>query len=325
MISHVQMAKLSITNLIGSFMVSALPKVYIVILNWNGWQDTTECVESCLMLQHANSTVLIVDNNSSDGSEAILRERFPHVELIQTQENLGYAGGNNAGIRHALANGAEYIWLLNNDTKVDPAALEEMLCVASQNPDVGMVGPKILLYSRPEYLNCIGSTINLITGRPSLIGLGEKDDGRFDAVGEMDTLSGCSLLVRKEVIDVVGFLDESFFLFYEETDWILRAKRAGYRMLYVPKARIWHKVSASVGGHQSPLMLYYMTRNNPLLMRKNVGRLAFVRFMTIYLCLVIPKKMINVLLFNKDKRCQKVTAIGKGLRHYFTGRFGVYS
>lgn len=303
-------------------MPCSSPKVYIIILNWNGWKDTLESVESCLKLDYADFKLLVVDNDSSDGSERILRERFPSLDIIRTCENLGYSGGNNAGIRYALAKGADYVWLLNNDTKVDAAALSEMVRVAKDDSTVGMVGPKILLYSRPEYLNCIGSTINLITGQPRLIGLGEKDDSRFDTIREMDTLSGCSLLVSKDMMDVVGLLDEKFFLFFEETDWILRAKRAGYRMLYAPRARIWHKVSASVGGHQSPLMLYYMTRNNPLLMRRNLGMFAFVRFFIIYLCLVIPKKIINVLVLNRDNRCRKAKAILTGLYHYFSGRFG---
>lgn len=302
-----------------------LAKVYIIILNWNGWKDTVECVQSCLKLTYADVTIQIVDNASSDGSEAILREHFPDVEILQAGKNLGYAGGNNIGIRHALANGAEYIWLLNNDTVVDPAALEAMLRVAEEDPSAGMVGPKILLYSRPEYLNCIGSTINRMTGQPQLVGLGEKDDGRFDDLREMDTLSGCSLLVRKEVVEKIGLLDESFFLFYEETDWILRAKLAGYKMLYAPGAKVWHKVSASVGGHQSPLMLYYMTRNNPLLMRKNSRALAYSLYLVLYIFLIIPKKIINVLLFNKEKRSEKAMAILKGLCHYFSGRFGAYN
>lgn len=303
-------------------MTPVFPKVHIVILNWNGWQDTIECVESCLRLRYDSYEIVIVDNASSDGSERILRDKFPQVTIAQTGDNLGYSGGNNVGIRYALAHGAEYVWLLNNDTKVDPAALEEMVRIAKVDTTVGMVGPKILLYSRPGHLNCIGSTINLRTGQPSLIGLGEEDDGRFDDVREMDTLSGCSLLVRKEVIDTVGLMDERFFLFYEETDWILRAKRAGFKMMYVPGARIWHKVSASVGGHQSPLMLYYMMRNNPLLMRNNVSAPAFVVFIAIFLCFVVPKKIINVLLLNRDRRYQKMTAILRGVRDFFCGRFG---
>lgn len=305
-------------------MRPVFPRVHIVILNWNGWKDTLECVESCLQLRYPDFRILIVDNASSDGSEAMLREHLPHVDIVQSGSNLGYAGGNNIGIRYALAQGAEYVWLLNNDTKVDAAALEEMVRVAKVDTTVGMVGPKILLYSRPGHLNCIGSTINLTTGQPSLIALGEEDDGRFDDVHEMDTLSGCSLLVGRDVIDAVGLMDERFFLFYEETDWILRAKRAGFKMMYVPKARIWHKVSASVGGHQSPLMLYYMMRNNPLLMRNNVGTSAFARFLVIFICLVVPKKIVNVLVFNRQQRYQKVRAIVKGVSHYFRGQFGAY-
>jgi GT2 family glycosyltransferase len=300
------------------------PLVYIIVLNWNGWKDTIECVESCLKITYGAFMVVIVDNDSADGSEKILRERFPELEIVQTGGNLGYAGGNNVGIRHALEKGADYIWLLNNDTVVDPAVLDELVAVAGQDAGIGMLGPKILLHSRPQHLNCIGSTINLLTGRPRLLALGEKDDGRFDQISDMDTLSGCSLLVRKEVVDRVGLLDDRFFLFYEETDWILRAKRAGYRMVYVPKARIWHKVSVSVGGHQSPLMLYYMTRNNPLLVRKNVNLVRYAMFLTIYLFLVIPKKLINVLFLNKEKRYQKARAILSGVRDYFIGRFGQY-
>ena len=299
--------------------------VYIVVLNWNGWQDTVECVTSCRKLSYGHFRILVVDNASTDGSEAILRDRFPDLEIVQTGANLGYAGGNNAGIRYAVERGAGYVWLLNNDTVVDPTALDEMVRIADEKPAVGMVGPKILLHSRPQYLNCIGSTINLRTGQPSLIGLGERDDGRFDEIREMDTLSGCSLLVKREVIDAVGLMDERFFLFYEETDWILRAKRAGFTMLYVPGARIWHKVSASVGGHQSPLMLYYMTRNNPLLMRENVGSAAYAVFLPFYLFLAVPKKIVNVLFFNKEKRLEKVRAILTGLAHFGLGRFGRYS
>lgn len=300
------------------------PLVYVVVLNWNGWKDTVECVQSCLESLYRNFKVLIVDNASSDGSEANLRKHFPHLEIMQAGSNLGYAGGNNLGIRYALEKGAQYVWLLNNDTKVDPAALFQMVQVAQHDGTIGMLGPKILLYSRPDYLNCIGSTINLTTGQPRLVALGEKDDGRFEDMREMDTLSGCSLFVRKEVVETVGMLDEKFFLFYEETDWILRAKRAGYKMLYVPPAKIWHKVSVSVGGHQSPLMLYYMIRNNPLLMRKNVGCFTFIKFLAIYLLLVVPKKMVNVLIFNKKDRVKKLKAIIKGLCDYFFGRFGAY-
>ncbi|HJV36720.1 glycosyltransferase family 2 protein [Geomonas sp.] len=302
-----------------------MPEVHIIILNWNGWQDTVECVRSCQRLNYGNFRLLVVDNASSDRSEAILREEFPDLEFLQAGANLGYAGGNNAGIRRAMAKGADYVWLLNNDTVVDPNALSEMVPVAEADTSVGMIGPKILLHSQPDHLNCIGSTIDLRTGQPRLLALGEKDDGRFDEIAEMDTLSGCSLLVRSALVERVGLLDDRFFLFYEETDWILRAKKAGFKMLYVPKARIWHKVSASVGGHQSPLMLYYMIRNNALLMRKNVGRGSYLLFLVIFLLLVIPKKLINVLLLNSERRIQKARAILTGLCHFFAGRFGQYT
>jgi len=192
---------------------------FIIILNWNGWSDTAECVESCLCLQGDAFRIVIVDNSSTDGSCEILQLRFPGITIIRNSENLGFAGGNNVGIRYALENGAEYIWLLNNDTTVAPDALSHLLSAAAEMKQGGIFGGKILFSDTPGIINSAGGRINRITGQPSLTGYGERDDGRFDETREVETVSGCSFFIRSETVRNTGLMDERFFLYFEETDW----------------------------------------------------------------------------------------------------------
>src|SRR6056297_688817 len=150
--------------------------VYIVILNWNNFQETIDCVESCKKLTYSNFKILLVDNGSTDGSEDILKKEFPGIPLIQTGENLGYSGGNNAGIRHALEQGADYIWLLNNDTVVDPQCLAKMVQTAESSNQIGMVGSKIFYHHSPDILWYAGGEIDLEGGGTTQhVGQNEKD------------------------------------------------------------------------------------------------------------------------------------------------------
>lgn len=297
---------------------------YIIILNWNGWQDTVECVKSCCGLSYTNFKILVVDNGSTDNSEAILRAELKGVSVLQTGANLGFAGGNNAGIRYALEDGAEYVWLLNNDTVVDCNALSALVEVAASDESIGVLGSKILFYDIPDHLNTAGGSINWKTGQPSLIGFREKDDCRFDEIREVDTVSGCSLFIKRKVIENIGLMDERFFLYFEETDWVVRARNRGYRIVFVPHSKIWHKVSVAVGGHESPSMKYYMTRNNLLFMKKNVDAKKYRYFLANYLLNLMPREIMRMALKTKDNRILKVKAILMGLAHYFSGRFGRY-
>lgn len=244
--------------------------VYLVILNWNGWKDTIECVESCRKLSYPDVRILIVDNGSTDGSEAILRERFPDIEFIQTGANLGFAGGNNVGIRYALEQGADYVWLLNNDTVVDDEALSALLRVAESDRKVGMVGSKILYHDNPRLLWYAGAVLDSESPyRPHHRGLREEDRGQYDAVCETGYITGCSLLARKEMMEAVGLLDEELFLYFEDVDWSARAKAAGWKLMYCPGSLVYHKVSLSVGGAASPTVLYYTARNRLYFVRRN--------------------------------------------------------
>ncbi|KNZ70049.1 N-acetylglucosaminyl-diphospho-decaprenol L-rhamnosyltransferase [Thermincola ferriacetica] len=290
-------------------------KVYIIVLNWNGWQDTVECVESCQKLTYPNFRILIVDNGSSDGSEAILRNRFPDIEFIQTGANLGYAGGNNIGIRYALAHGADYIWLLNNDTTVTPDALTALVDVAEKNPQVGIGGSKIYFYNKPKTLWFAGGHIDFHSGETLHMGMGDLDTGQFDYRREVDYITGCSLLARRNLIETIGLMDEEYFLYFEETAWCVKASLAGYKVVFVPESVIYHKESGSTGA-RSPLFYYYMTRNR-LYFLKNFGRKVkwLKRFYSDFR---------GIAQFIKNDPCwgQKTRAITQGYLDFFRGRMG---
>jgi len=243
------------------------PLVSVIVLNWNGLADTLACLESLRRLDYPDYGVVVVDNGSTDGSPAAIRKRFPEVTLIETGENLGYAGGNNVGLRHALAQGAGYALLLNNDTEVAPDFLRRLVEAAQSDPQIGVAGPMIYYYDQPEVIWSAGGAIDWQRGKTWMVGLDERDSGQFGTVPrEVDFVTGCALLVKRPVLEQAGLLDERFFVYYEEVEWCVRARRTGFKIVHVPQARIWHKISPGAQA-DSPLVHYYMTRNRLLFLR----------------------------------------------------------
>lgn len=246
------------------------PQVAVIVLNWNGLVDTLECLESLACLDYPDYEVVVVDNRSMDGSAEAIREQFPEVTLIENEENMGFTGGNNVGLRYAMAHGADYALLLNNDTVVDPAFLRVMVDVAEDEPAIGIAGPTICYHERPDVIWSAGGAIDWQRGSTRMVGLNERDEGQFGTEPRtVDFVTGCAMLVRRAVLEQAGLLDERFFAYYEETEWCVRAARAGFRIVYVPLAHIWHKISP-VAQADSPLVHYYMTRNR-LLFLKSTG------------------------------------------------------
>jgi GT2 family glycosyltransferase len=239
---------------------SRIPLVYIIILNWNGWHDTVACVESCRKLTWRNYRILVVDNASSDGSEEILRKRLADVEIIQTGANLGFAGGNNVGIRHALDSGGDYVWLLNNDAEAAPEALTALVEEMEREPSAGIAGSKIYFHDDPRRIWFAGGSWEKGRLRLRHRGANRLDEGQYDEGGEIGSVSGCSMLVRSAAIREIGLMEESYFLYWEDTEWCARGREKGYRVLFVPASHIWHKVSASAG-QGSFSQHYYSTRN----------------------------------------------------------------
>lgn len=287
--------------------------VYIIVLNWNGRADTEECVRSCQKATYPRFRILIVDNGSSDGSEEFLRGRFGDVEFLQTGANLGFAGGNNRGIEYALARGAEYIWLLNNDTVVAPEALTELVRVFEANGRAGIVGSKIYYHDDPDRVWFAGGWINYRRGSTGHTGEGEKDDGQFAEVREVDYITGCSLMISREAIAAVGLMDERYFLLFEEVDWNERVKASGYKVLLAPGSRVWHRISRSLGEH-SAMYYYYLYRNCLLFTAKQRPLL---------LPCVFPRKFLEALNFYRLGKPSAARLALLGIADFFTGRLGI--
>ena len=291
--------------------------VVAVVLNWNQWDDTRDCLASLRACGEDRPDVVLVDNGSRDGSPERIAAEFPDVTLLRQPRNLGFAEGNNVGIRHALARGASRIMLLNNDTLVDPGFLGPLTDALDRRPDVGIVGPKIFCYPETETLWAAGGAIDWATGRQSHIGASERDRGQFDVEREVDYLSACCLVARREVFERAGLLDPRYFIYFEETAWTMRAAAAGFARLYVPKSRIWHKVSAAMKS-DSPSSAYYLTRNRLLFLTEHgpAERRAFYRFFYT----TRPLRLGLTLLLRR--RFAQGRAIVEGLRDFYLGRFG---
>lgn len=244
------------------------PKVVIVVLNWNGKDHTTECLNSLKGITYPNYTVLLVDNGSTDGSVEYFREQYPTLPLIENKANLGYAGGNNAGIEIAIGELADYILLLNNDTIVDPGFLDELVTVAESSDSIGIVGPMVYYYDNPGLINSAGSKMNWLLSLGNNIGLGTIDCGQYHDVREVDAVTGCALLIKAGVVEQIGPLDSRFFILLEDIDWCLRAKKHGYKIMFCPDAIVYHKESCSIR-KVSITGLYYSHRNRILIMKKH--------------------------------------------------------
>ena len=237
-------------------------KLAIVILNWNGKNDTLACLQSL----PTDYLIVVVDNGSADDSVEAIRKQFPRVTLIPTGENLGYAGGNNVGIQHALSQEADLVFLLNNDTIVDKECIPALLRQAQESPQIGIFGAYPLRMNEPTKLDHLGGIWNRSTASFKLIGLGASDG--YKASESLDYVCGCSILVRRSVFETIGYLEEKFFLFWEEADFCVRAKKAGFEVGVCYAARLYHKVSASfIGG--SAHKTYFWWRGRFLWIERN--------------------------------------------------------
>lgn len=223
------------------------PNVVVVILNWNGAADTAECLRSLQAQTYRSWAAVVVDNGSSDDSVAVLRAGFPSVEIVASPRNLGFAGGCNVGIRRALAGSAEWVLLLNNDTVLDPRCLEELLDSSPALP--GVLAPAIYYHDAPERLWSGGARQGW--GLPFEL---KAEDLRRESVAA-DYVTGCAMLVHRRVFEEIGLLDERFFMYYEDLDFCLRARRAGFGIVVKPRARLWHKVGSSLR-HDAPRERY---------------------------------------------------------------------
>jgi len=249
----------------------SLPKVAIVILNWNGKEDTVECLASVKKLDYSNFEIILVDNGSVDGSVEAISTQYPDMTLLQTGENLGYAGGNNVGINWALEKDIDYILLLNNDTIIATDLLSAFVNAAKLLPSSSILGAKIYFYDKPDTLWFAGGLWRNESNGFEHIRFGQLDSHEFNHKIEVDYITGCALFADAVTFKEIGLLDDTFFLTYEETDWCYRARAKGHKCIVIPEAKLWHKVSSSFGGADSPLVNYFMTRNKLLWAKKHLS------------------------------------------------------
>jgi len=322
----------------------SFPRIAIIILNWNGWKDTLECLESVYQINYPEYDVIVIDNNSEDISIEKIEDycagkikvdstffnyhdknpikifkytnteventKLPQMDsinslnsqekltLIKNEKNYGFARGNDIGIKYALKNlDIQYVLLLNNDTVVDKDFLTELVDVAKNNDNVGFVGPKVYIYNDKNTLQVAGGAkVDLKHGEVDEIAYHQLDEGQFDHFLEPDYIGGTCILCSREVIEKIGMLDPTYFMYWEDADWCFRGRKHGYKSVYAFKSKIWHKYGAS---SDTPFKMYYFTRNRIYFVKKNNTRGEFLRF-SIFILAVTLSKSLCQLIFKRD-------------------------
>ena len=327
-----------------------ISKVAIVIVNYNGWRDTIECLESLRECSYPAFSIYIVDNASGDESvQKLIELRITNHELqiIQNGVNSGFAGGNNVGIKKALEDGAEYVLLLNNDTIVPPDFLTKLAEVAESDALIGVVGPKIYFadtttnnqrqttnnpplnsplvkggYGGVERIWFGGGKLNWLRTRGTHIDLDKVDNpyelsAKSYKLEDADYITGCCLLIKREVIDKIGLMPEDYFLYYEDVDWCLKAKHAGYRVVYVPAAHIWHKVSRSTRAGSASYVQYHV--RNGLMLAWRFGNLLQRMVLAGFMVWTAAKQLIKLFMPSKKEWAK---AVLRGYQDFLAGRTG---
>ncbi|MEW5976943.1 MAG: glycosyltransferase family 2 protein [Acidobacteriota bacterium] len=258
------------------------PLLISVVLNSNRRDDALECLASLEGSTYDNQKTIVLDNGSSDGSVAAIRASFPAVQIIELVDNRGYAGNNNVGIQIAQAQGAEWIFVLNEDTVLAPDCLEQLVAAGEKDPRIGILGPMVYHHDEPEVIQSAGGRIGRYWESLHL-GQNELDAGQFSEPHRVDWISGCGIMVRREVIEEIGVIDERYFYYWEETEWCLRAARAGWWIVHVPAANLWHK-GVQRDYRPKPTVTYYATRNRLLTLAKQ--RASIMTWVMVWLQIV---------------------------------------
>lgn len=247
-----------------SIIEVAAPPVVVITLNWNRRDDTLAFLASCRQQAYANFRVLVVDNGSVDGSVEAVVAQFPEVSVLENGANLGFAAGMNAGIKVALSEGADYLFLVNNDTTLEPPLLALLVDAARQH-EADLVAPAIYYYDQPERLWWLGGKLRPLLLEVRRIATPPPGKRPF----EVDFVTGCAMLISRNCFAQIGLFDERFFMYYEDADFCLRARRAGVRVLVAPQAAMYHKVAVSSGGSDSPGERFLTARSSMQYFRKH--------------------------------------------------------
>lgn len=300
--------------------------VAIVIVNWNGAPDTIECLESLEFLNYSNFKVFVVDNDSTDNSLSMLDKYLEshsmsklNLQVIKNDSNKGFAGGNNVAIQEAKKQNFDYIWLLNNDTIVDKNSLINLIKIIDNDDTIGIVGSKIYYYNT-KVIWFAGGRINTWTGEAKHRGyrINEEDKVCYTENERTDYITGCSMLIKTKLVEDLGLLPEYYFMYYEETEYNLKANQRGWKIIFVPSSIIYHKVSLSSGGESqiSPYVAYYSIRNGLWMIRTTQNNFKKVTS-SFYVFWKSVKWLIKIFVRHQDDKITRVRYIFKGLIHSF--------
>ncbi len=273
------------------------PLVSIITINYDHPEVTICLLASLRLVTYPNIEIIVVDNASPTDDPSILQQSYPEIIFIQSVTNLGFAGGNNLGVRQSKG---KYILFINNDTEVDPFFLEPLVAKFESNPEIGAVSPKIKFFDHPDTIQFCGQApMNNYTMRSYGIGYGVVDNGQFEVDTQTHFVHGAAMMIPTAVINKVGLMPECYFLYYEELDWCASIKRAGYQLWYVHNSTVLHKESISTG-KMSAFKTYYMNRARLLYLRRNVRGMTFFIAILYQILVAIPKNLL-IFLMRKDK------------------------
>lgn len=295
---------------------SDLPNVGVVIVNWNLKDSLRETLRSFRKVNYPNLQIVVSDNASSDGSQEMVRKEFPEVTLLTREKGLGYAKGASIGLEY-LMDRTKYIFSTTNDVEVDAEMIRKLVDFAEAHPNAGVIGTKIYFYDRPDVIWHAGGTINPLHGHPRHLGWERKDHPRYDEVLECDFVTGCGFLLRSDALKKAGCFKEDLVFYAEDAELCYRIRENGYRVMYLPTAKMWHKVETTLAKNR-PQQLQYSTRNSLyLLQRHRVGWYPFSLW--IYLLGVLPFKMAVFTLLLKASNAR---GIWRGIRDWKHQRYG---
>ena len=290
-------------------------RVSIISVNYNGLKDTCELIDSIPF--NDNMEVIVVDNASTQDEASFISERFPQVKVIRSDKNLGFAGGNNLGIKEAKG---DYILLIHNDTYFKDFKTDSLIKRLESSDKIGIVCPKLRFAWGNNPIQFAGYTpLSNITLRNRAIGFGEDDNGQYDTAHPTPYAHGAAMLIKREAIDKVGLMPECFFLYYEEIDWSMMFTRAGYEIWYDPSCTVYHKESQTTG-QNSPLRTYYITRNRLLLVKRNYKGIS--KYLS-YIYLIGLVGLRDVMKYSFTQKSKLRIAVLKGIKDFSNSQFSI--
>lgn len=290
-----------------------MPLVYIVLVNYNTYRETIECVNSLKKIQYRRYKIIIVENGSNNNSIEELKKEANDCIIIESKKNLGFAGANNLAIKYSVQQNADYVLLLNNDTLVEKDFLNKMLKSIQNENNVGIVGSKIKYYADKSKIWFGGGEIDWFKFIGVNLEMRNYDNGQCDVEKEIDFMTGCCMLIKKDVFIKCGLLSEEYFMYFEDVDFCVKVREEGYKIIYNPKAVIYHKVGLSGGGEESPFALKWCTRNRLFFMNKysyKVNKISFILSKCYFYC----TRGVRYIQYILKGEINKAKAISNGIK-----------